>query len=299
MKRVIPRALVVGLVCAVLFSSGTTSTLATAAGRQRDAGSDEAVLQADRALVAALAKADRAAVEKMLDAEFLWTNSAGEPADTGKTLASLPKPPLGDEAAAQVAEHTYAQLGEVQAASGKVHVLRIWGKRPDGWRLVAYHEVTQRDAPSTAPPGPTTNVCDNPCKGVPYAPKNQAEKDILESWGELETAVTNHQPDVWSQHFLDEFVLVSSGSTEPVPKSGRMAQLSKPGIGPAPPPLAANPAARFVHFGDSVVMMAQTNPYAGKPARVTRIWVKRDGLWRMAVSFQTTIQAAPANVPPA
>lgn len=77
-----------------------------------------------------------------------------------------------------------------------------------------------------------------------------------------------------------------------------MVQLSKPGIGPAPPQLAANPAAKFIHFGDTVVMIAQANPYAGKPAHISRIWVNRDGLWRMAFSYKTTIQAAPNIVPP-
>jgi hypothetical protein len=99
-------------------------------------------------------------------------------------------------------------------------------------------------------------------------------------------------------HFLDEFVLIASGGTEPVTKEGRIAQLSRPGIGPAPPQLAKTPAVRFLHFGDTVVMMAQANPYAGKPAHISRIWVNRDGMWRMAVSYQTTIQSAPAIVPP-
>jgi hypothetical protein len=35
-----------------------------------------------------------------------------------------------------------------------------------------------------------------------------------------------------------------------------------------------------------------------KPARISRIWVNRDGMWRMAFSYQTTIQSAPPIVPP-
>ncbi len=297
MRRFCAQTLVVGCVCGVL-AGGLYAASRPAASGQAGAD-DQAVLKADRALVAALAKGDVTALGPLLDGEFAWTTSAGDTLDRAKVLASLPKPPLGDEAGAQAGERTYGQLGAVQVAGGKVHILRIWGQRPAGWRLLVYHEVTQRAAPPPpGPPAPSTNDCQNPCKGVPYTPKNAAEKGILTSWGELETAVTNHQPKVWAPHFLDEFVLVNSGATEPVNKAGRVAALSRPGIGPAPAELAADPAVRFIHFGNSVVMMAQTKPYAGKPAHVSRIWVLQDGMWRMAMSYQTAIQAAPAIVPP-
>jgi hypothetical protein len=254
-------------------------------------------MTADHALVLAIAKTDKAAAEKMFDAEFVWTNSDGETVTRAKVLNSWPKPPLGDESGAQVSERSYGQVGAVQVSSGKVHILRIWVKRPAGWRLLDYHEVTQRSG-AAPPPGPGTNNCENPCKGVPYTPKDDAEKGILKSWGELETAVTKHDPKGWSPHFLDEFVLIASGGADPVTKAGRLEQLSKPGFGPAPPQLAANPEVRFIHFGDSVVMIAQANPYSGKPAHISRVWVYREGMWRMAFSYQTTIQSAAPIVPP-
>jgi Domain of unknown function (DUF4440) len=255
------------------------------------------VMAVDRKLVAALAKLDQAAAGKLFDTDFVWTNSAGETIGRTNVLDSMPKPPLGDEIGAQVTGRTYGQVGAVQVASGKVHVLRIWVKRADGWRLLDYHEVTQRSGPAP-PPGLGTNECENPCKGVPYTPKNDAEKGILKSWGQLETAVTRHDPKGWAPHFLDEFVLIASGGADPVTKAGRLEQLNKPGFGPAPPQLAAIPEVRFIHFGDTVVMIAQANPYSGKPAHISRIWILRDGMWRMAVSYQTTIQSAAPIVPP-
>jgi len=42
-------------------------------------------------------------------------------------------------------------------------------------------------------------------------------------------------------------------------------------------------------------MKALHQPFHGKPIRVSRLWIKRDGLWVMAISYQTTIQAAPAK----
>lgn len=304
-KRYVMGMLAVGMAySAFVFASGLAPTFGfTYAATPSLASPVDApdnnpdVLAADRALVAALAKPDKASAGNMLDTDFQWTNSAGDTLERAKVLGSLPKPPLGDETGSQVSERTYGQVGAVQVANGKVHVLRIWVKRPAGWRLLDYHEVTQRSG-AAPPPGPSTNDCENPCKGVPYTPKNDAEKGILKSWGELETAVTNHDPNGWSPHFLDEFVLISTNSGDPVPKAGRIEQLSKPGKGPAPPQLAANPEVRFFHFGDNVVMIGQANPYSGKPAHISRVWVFRDGMWRMAFSYQTTIQSATPIVPP-
>jgi hypothetical protein len=39
-------------------------------------------------------------------------------------------------------------------------------------------------------------------------------------------------------------------------------------------------------------MSALHQPFTGKPVRVTRVWIKRDGAWLMAISYQTIIQAA-------
>jgi Domain of unknown function (DUF4440) len=305
MKGFIAGMLVIGMAyTALVIAGGVAPTIGfalaaptSAVGSSNAPDNNQDVLAADRALVAALAKPDNAAADKVFDADFVWTNSAGDTIGRAKVLDSLPKPSLGDESGAQVSERTYGQVGAVQVASGKVHILRIWVTRPVGWRLLDYHEVTQRSG-IAPPPGPGTNDCENPCKGVPYTPKDDAERGILKSWGELESAVTSHDPKGWSPHFLDEFVLIASGGADPVTKAGRLEQLSKPGFGPAPPQLAANPEVRFIHFGDSIVMIAQANPYSGKPAQISRVWVYRDGMWRMAFSYQTTIQSAAPIVPP-
>ena len=297
MKRFRMNALAIGVVYAgvALISSLCPRAVAAAPA----AGDDEQELtQTDHAFMAAVAKMDKAAAEKNFDNEFTWTIPSGDTLGRAKVVASMPKPMLGDESKATYSVRLYGpQVGAVQVASGKMHVLRIWVRRIPGWRLIDFHEVMQRNGPAP-PPTATTNDCENPCKGVPYTPKDDAEKGILTSWGQLETAVTNHNPKAWEPHFLDEFVLISSGAPDPVTKAGRMEQLSKPGIGPAPPQLAAKPEVRFLHFGDTVIMIAQANPYAGKPTHISRIWVNQGGMWKMAFSYQTNIQSAPDIVPP-
>ncbi len=289
MKRFATNTFVLGMVCAGILALPTCRTAAAA-------DNNPAVLQTDKAFVQALANHDQAAVGKVLDKDFMYTNAAGETIPKAKVLAALPTPMMGDESGAEVSEHTYGEVAGVQVANGKQHVVRIWVKRPAGWRLLDYQEVKQADkAPK---PGPTTNECINPCKTVPYTPKNEDEAGVIKSWSTLETAVTNHDPKAWDPHFLDEFVLISSNGTQVMTKADRLKTLSKPGIGPAPPGLVHADMFDFPSDKpETIVMIARAQGYSGKPVHISRIWAKRDGMWRMAFSYQTTIQSAPSVMP--
>jgi uncharacterized protein DUF4440 len=280
-------ALLVCFLLTVAFAAPLLTKAATTAD-------DDAVLQADHAFVQAMAKADTGAASKLLDAEFSWTDSAGKTQSRAQVLKSLPKPVLSEERDAEVKERTYDQVGTVMTARGKVHVLRIWVKRPAGWRALVYHEVTQLDQPPTAA-GSGVSECENPCKSVPFKPANEAERAIIASWQALETGVTAHDADAWAPHIAEEFVQISSSSDHPIDKAGRIATINKQkqsGVGSAPAPLVS---ARMFDFGDTVVMTCLHQPYRGKPIHVSRVWIKRDGNWIMSISFQTTIQGAAAK----
>lgn len=272
----------------VIAFSGFTAKHAAAAG------DDDAVLQADRAFVQALAKADAAAASKLLDAEFSWTDSAGATQSRAEILKSFPKPLLGDETDAEMKERTYGDVGAIMAARGKVHILRIWVKRPAGWRALVYHELKLSEEPPKAG-GSGVTECVNPCKTVPYDPKNDDERGVITSWQALETGVTAHDADAWSPHIADEFIMLNSNNDRPFSKADRIAILNKQkasGVGSAPAPLVS---ARMFDFKDAIVMTCLHQPYTGKPIHVSRVWIKRDGKWIMSISFQTTIQAAPAK----
>jgi hypothetical protein len=287
MRRFVRYALAIGVVFGGVMAGLASRPVAAA-------GDDQAVLQADHAFVQAIGKADKTAVGNLLDADFTWTDSEGKTQSKAEVLQALPKPALGDESGAEVKERTYGEVGTIMAARGKVHVLRLWVKRAEGWRALVYHEVTQLEQPPTAA-GTGVNTCENPCKSVPYQPKNEAEQAIIASWQALETGVTAHDAAAWAPHIADEFVQISSNSDHPIDKAGRMATLNKQklsGVGSAPAPLVS---ARMFDFGDTVVMTCLHQPYKGKPVHVSRVWIKRDGQWVMSISFQTAIQAAPAK----
>jgi hypothetical protein len=74
--------------------------------------------------------------------------------------------------------------------------------------------------------------------------------------------------------------------------TARIAAVNRGGASPAP-----LTSATMYDFGNAIVMIAEHQPHDGKPYHVSRIWVKRDGMWQMAVSFQNIVQSAPAKLP--
>jgi hypothetical protein len=130
---------------------------------------------------------------------------------------------------------------------------------------------------------------------VPYKPRNDAEQGIISSWQALETGVTNHDAAAWAPHIADEFTMLGSSNDHPLTKADRIATLNlqkQTGFGSAPAPLVS---AQMFDFGDAVVMICHHQPHTGKPVHVSRLWIKRNGQWVMSISYQTTMQAAPAK----
>jgi Domain of unknown function (DUF4440) len=257
------------------------------------AAADEALaLQADHEFAQAAAKGDSAAVGRLLDADFTWTDAEGKTLSRAEVLNALPKPALGDEAGVHQERQTRSQVEAIMADRDKIHVLRLWVKRGSAWRLLVYHEVALGRQQGGAPSSGVTD-CENPCKTIPYKSKNEAEQALIASWQALETGVTNHDAAAWAPHIADEFAMLSSANDHPLTKSDRIATLNlqmQSGRGSAPSPLVS---AEMFDFGDSVVMTCMHQPYTGKAVHVSRLWIKRDGKWIMSISFQTTIQAAP------
>jgi hypothetical protein len=277
-------------VFAILFGA----VLITAPGHPFAAADDQAALQADHEFVQAAGKGDGVSVGRLLDADFTWTDADGRTLTHSDVLKSMPTPALGNGSGAQVKHRTYGQVTAVMSDRDKIHVLRILVKRPAGWRLLVYHEVALgRQSPP--PSGPGVKDCENPCRTVPYKPKNDAERAIIASWQALETGVTNHDAAAWAPHIAEEFTMLGSSNDHPLTKADRIATINlqkQTGFGAAPAPLVS---AQMFDFGDAVIMTCLHQPYKGKPVRVSRVWIKRDGHWVMSISYQTTIQGAAAK----
>ncbi len=279
----VTNALVLGVIL-----SGATAILSL--GAVAVSADEQSVLQADREFVQAAAKGDSATVGRVLDTDFTWTDADGKTRSRAEVLDSLPTPALGNETGAQVKQQTHSQVVALMSGRDKTHVLRIWVKRPAGWRLLVYHEVILGRQTSGSG-GSGVKDCENPCKTVPYKPRNEAEQGVIASWQALETGVTNHDAAAWAPHIAEEFVMLGSSNDHPLNKADRIATLNlqkQTGFASAPAPLVS---AQMFDFGDAVVSTNLHQPYSGKPIHVTRLWIKRQGHWVLAISYQTTVQA--------
>jgi hypothetical protein len=249
----------------------------------------QAMAEADRAFVKAVTNTDRPALEKILDVDFTWTDFDGRTQTKSQVLRDLPKRAIANEHDGQLKQYTYGELGDVQANLGKAHVLRVWAKRTDGWKAIAYQEVMSLDATPSFTPGAGKD-CENPCRTVPYEPKNDTERQVVAAYSKLETAAMAHNSPVFATLVADEFVAASSNSNKLYDKRGRMDDFDHAKMaGVAPTPLAS---ARMFDFGDAVLMKSEHTPDRGKPLHVTRVWVKRNGSWVETLSYQTSVKAA-------
>ena len=243
------------------------------------------VLRADHALVGALAAGDVHGASALLDDAFNWVGRDGR---VSTKAGALPPAPLGDEAGLVPTVHLYGSVATVQVERDRLFVLRIWVRRGGLWRALVLHEVSQQGAP--APHGPGRRDWDNPCRSIPYAPRNLDEGDCLASWQALETAVMTHDAEEWARHIADEFMVV--GAARRHSKADRKAVIEeqkRTDAASAPAPLVW---AELFDFPDTIVMRCEHQPFHGKANRVSRVFVKRGGHWLMAVSYQTARQDA-------
>ncbi len=245
------------------------------------------MLRADQAFVEAVNRADGGALDRLVDADFTWTDFEGKTQTKADVAKNVPKVATKGSGTG----YTYGNLGDVQENIGRMHLLRVWAKRPDGWKAVVYQEVMSLDAPPSFAPGAGRD-CQNPCKAVPYQPKSATEGQVITAYSKLETAAMAHNSAVFATLVADEFVAASSNSNKLYDKRGRMEDFDHAKMaGVAPTPLVS---ARMFDFGDAVLMTSEHKPDRGKPLHVTRLWVKRNGSWMETLSFQTSVQGASA-----
>ena len=245
---------------------------------------EQAVVQSDGRLLAALDTGDRASLDQLLDPEFHWVTPAGVLRAKSSILAATPKPAIAGGSGAEVTARTLgSQIVVVQHHSGKTHAMHVWVKRGANWRLLHINEVTE--GPRVVYAGTTLGgaECINPCKVVPFVPATPNEKAVMESWQAQQSG-----PAAWASHIPEDNVARTSNGT--YTKADRIAvqqEQTKAGIKAAAGPLTW---ARIWDFGDSALMLALQPRAVGKPFWGSRVFERRNGVWMMAESYQTTIQ---------
>jgi ketosteroid isomerase-like protein len=272
---------------------------------RRAVSARQSLLTAAKSLQAAIRGGDVAATAKFLARDFSFIDAAGHVHARRSVLDALKASPRS--AGVQVKVRDYGRIALItgsykSAQAGErsdLFALDVWVNDAGTWQALIHHNnvLAPPDAPLThasAAPRPMDAPpprCVNPLEAVPYKPKSQAERDIIAAFQALELAVTRNDPAAWTTHVADEFV-VTRTRQHPTDKAARMAFMATQRAINAETFVAEVVTLKFWVLGDAAIMRADHAMPGNRrpPYRATRLWVKRDGHWQMAVSQQTTIQ---------
>lgn len=254
-------------------------------------GSD--ALGASRQLAEALAS-DRGAVAALLDPEFCAVGRDGREWLGAAAIPHLEAAPAPDTA------RDYGDLalliGRDPLDTGEGVTVEVWVRRTDGWRLLvrqlntiaAPGAASGRPAHAPRPADAPAPRCANPVEFVPYAPRSDDERGIISSFQLLEGHVIRNEPEDWTRYVAPEFVVFRTGQ-HPTTRDERVEHMRAQRAINAEIHVAEVEDMWIRVFGDAAVMRADHVMPGNRrpPYRATRVWVKRDGVWQMAVSQQT------------
>ncbi|MBZ5701764.1 MAG: DUF4440 domain-containing protein [Acidobacteriia bacterium] len=279
---------------------GTALVAVLPSGTVVAAGESQAVLQADHALLQAIAKDDAAAAGALLDADFTWTDRTGKTRTRAEILQDLPALAAESDTDLQVRDYDRVILvrgaHRIPAQNLAVRFVRAWVKRPAGWRTLVYQEtklaehLPEHRQGFGSPSGGAPVECENPCKSVPYQPEDPAAREVVAMWQAVERSVLDNDVDAWIPNFTADFLFVTPDGGPPLDKADRIAmikELKRTSTVLIPPQVQSM---QVWPFGDSAVMRSEHRPRSGKTLHVTRVFVKREGHWQIAFGQQTTME---------
>src|ERR1700687_3701106 len=194
---------------AVMLCAGII--VAAASGFAIARAEEATALEADHAFVLAVEKSDTTALGRLLDTEFNWIDSNGETRSKAQILAKLPALKNGD---VEAVARDYGHAAVVRANRDRVQVLRVWAKRPYGWRAILYQEVTLVAQPEHSPTGAAgSGECENPCRSIPLQPQTESEKAAIASWQGVMRAMANNDVEAYSPLIAEEFTATDTHHT--------------------------------------------------------------------------------------
>ncbi len=257
------------------------------------ADTEKAALNADHGLSRALGNKDKDAISGLLDSKFTFTDTDGKIHSKSEVLAdpSGLASTNGDESDVQT--HFYGSVATVLGSHHGARFLRIWVKRPSGWKAFVALDTVVTPAPQASVEiAAGHGDCDNPCRTVPYKPTTKMDKEILATWQKTKTEELNYDVDGWDKDIGDEFLIINNTTIRDKPARmviARKQQANKVGA-PGDPIVKM----QIFDFGPAAAVMVSDHvPYrGGKPYHNVRVVVRRDGRWQLVISQQTNVKDA-------
>jgi hypothetical protein len=265
-------------------------------------GAPSTLLAAGKRLGAAFKARDKAIIGKLTSRDYCHIDAAGRvhaKQDVLRDLDALVS--RGRETGTTIT--VYGRVATItgrRRTAGKpdVFALHVWVREKTGWRLLISHAnvIAGRDTPKQQHlhvPRPADAVpphCRNPLETVPYQPKSAAERAVITAFQTMENAVVHNDAREWVKWVADRFVVYRTGQHRTT-KAGRVAFIKAQHKVNAETWVAEIKWMKVWIHGDAAVMRADHAMPENRrpPYRATRIWVRRDRRWQMAVSQQTTI----------
>jgi hypothetical protein len=291
MRRARRNLMLIALLTAVLV---LTFTPLAAASPEGDA------LAADHSLTSAIAKSDQGSVDKLLDAEFTWTDRTGKTRYKSEILPALAALQAGEDADINVIDAGQVVLihgnHRIPSQNAAVRFIRVWVKRSQAWQLLVYQETTKAEknpekrsgfgAPSNGMPV----ACENPCKAVPYKPDTAAEQEVVSMWQAVERTVLTNDVEAWTPNFTDDFIFVTPDGGTPLNKADRVAMITELRRTNTTLIPAEVTSMKVWVLGDAAVMRSEHKPLHGKVLHVTRLFEKHNGHWQISFGQQTWVE---------
>jgi len=255
------------------------------------AAADDAVIVADKALMIAFEKNDRATIDKYLDDDFTWVDQDGVMAERKDALALGRKPILGEDGDVKIRENKVGdQVVWLHVDSGNKYVARVWVKRGSAWKLLHTTEIVVRPASEQIfVHSPYPIPCVNPCQTVPFTPLDKMQAGTLADW-----QVQVGSREAFKTHVDDNQAMVSTYGGQSVAKGIRMAGDKLPPPPPGPP-VGSPPVLwmkMYTFAPDTTVVLAIQPIYGQKAYWSSRVFHFQNGYWQMMESYHNTIQAA-------
>jgi len=189
--------------------------LAVTLACQPAAAADDAVITADKAADAALAKGDKLAANKWLDPDFSWIDSEGIMWAKPDALRAGLKPlvPAGDDT--KIIEHKYGKsVVWIQWNQGSKYSARFWVKTSNGMEAAA-HDRDCRNSQARFPNRRAylRDSLQQPVQSRPVQAFVGRRKASLDEWQEQESSQEN-----WEKHVadnMDQRVVSTYGGRHP------------------------------------------------------------------------------------
>jgi hypothetical protein len=283
-----------------VFIAGALIAVLTQLKAQPAPGENDIVLAADNSLATALRNGDKSVARKLLSLEFTFTDEDGAIHERKTYLADLKSVAAESESDTKVKIYGLVAMvtGHHQTARGaETFFIDIWVKQKRAWRALTIQDVVLGAA--AAPPMTTAALgaeakpyeCKNPCQTIPYRVRSPAEQDVVNAYQAIEKATVARDAAEWQKHVADEFEFYGSGRA-PVTKTDRVATIERLKKDDTAVTVGEVQTMRLVVYGEGAAMSSSNvmPDNSRPPYRVTRVWVKRNGQWQVAISVRTDIK---------